>query len=188
MILYLHGFGSSPQSHKARQLHAHLAARGLGQLFRCPQLPVSPRGAIEVAEREMAESRMPITLVGSSLGGCYATWLAEAHGCRAVLVNPAVAPHLSAEPLLGAHFNFHTGERFEFTGEHVAELAAIDLARITRPERYWLMVETGDEVLDYRLAVAKFAGARQTVIQGGEHGFAHWSEYLDEIVRFAAAP
>jgi len=187
VILYLHGFRSSPQSHKATQLHEHLAARGLAHLYRCPQLPPSPREAIAVAQREMAAAGSPVTLVGSSLGGYYATWLAEAHGCRAVLVNPAVVPHLEAAPLLGMQTNLYTGERFEFMRAHVAELAAIEVTRITRPERYWLMVETGDEVLDYRLAVAKFAGARQTVIEGGEHGFAHWPEVLDELVRFGVA-
>lgn len=185
MIVYLHGFGSSPASHKAVALRAYLERRGLGASLRCPQLPVSPREAIRTAEREIEASGTPVTLIGSSLGGCYATCLAERHGLRAVLVNPAVIGSTPLAGLVGTQTNYHTGERFEFTRGHVAELEALEVPRITRPERYWLMVETGDEVLDYRVAVAKYDGARQTVIEGGEHGFAHWAEYLDEIVRFA---
>lgn len=186
MLLYLHGFTSAPQSHKARALQARMVARGCGDRFVCPQLPPSPREAIALAERLIAGAAAPVTLVGSSLGGYYATWLAERHGCKAILVNPAVVAHLSLEQYLGPQANFHTGETFEFTRQHIEELRALEVLRLTRPERYWLLVETGDEVLDYRQAVARYAGARQTVLPGGDHSFTRWSEYLDAIAAFAA--
>lgn len=190
MIVYLHGFRSAPASHKAQVLRAHMAARGLAGEFWCEQLPISPAAAIAVVEDQLAHCRAqrpehPPTLVGSSLGGYYATWLAERHGLKAVLVNPAVVAPLSLEPYLGAQTNLYTGETFEFTRDHIAELRALDVAAITRPERYWLLAETGDEVLDYRDAVAKYAGARQTVLEGGDHGFSRWADYLDDILAFA---
>ena len=194
MILYLHGFRSAPASIKARALKARMVERGLADRFWCEQLPVSPRAAIALVEDEIARARaagLEPTVVGSSLGGYYATWLAERHELRAVLVNPAVVAPLSLEAYVGIQDNLYTGERFAFTRGHIDELRAIEVPRISRSERFWLMVETGDEVLDYRHAVDKYAGARQTVLEGGDHGFSRWTDYLDEVIAYAglrAAP
>ncbi len=185
MIVYLHGFRSSPTSEKARLLAQRMAERGLADQLWCEQLPVSPQQAIERVEAALARSTAVPTLVGSSLGGFYATYLAEKHDLRAVLINPAAAAHQSLAGFVGSHTNLYTGEIFDFTQEHVAELAQLDIPRLARPERFWLMVETGDEVLDYRQAVQKYAGARQTVIEGGDHGFRHFTQFVDEIIEFA---
>lgn len=185
MILYLHGFRSSPASHKARMLAARMDALGLSAHFVCPQLPVSPRSAIALCERLLPDTAGAATVVGSSLGGFYALRLAETRGCRAVLVNPAVAaPHSLAE-LVGTHTNLYTGEVFEFTHDHVAELKALEVVHVEHPERVWLMVETGDEVLDSRQAIAKLAHAKQTVLEGGDHSFTRFPDYLDDILRYA---
>jgi predicted esterase YcpF (UPF0227 family) len=184
-ILYLHGFRSAPASHKARALAARMGELGCAGRFFCPQLPVSPAAAIALAERLIDAAGGEVTLIGSSLGGYYANWLAERHALRAVLVNPAVVAHLSLAEYVGPHTNLYSGEAFEFTTGHVDELRALDVPCITRPERYWLLVEEGDEVLDYRQAVARYAGARQTVLAGGDHSFTRWADYLDRIVAFA---
>ena len=184
MILYLHGFRSAPQSHKAQTLHAHMTARGLAAGFVCPQLPVSPKAAIVLAEDIIGTCTVPVTLIGSSLGGYYAAYLAEKHDLKAVLVNPSVASYRAAEKFLGQQSNLYSGERFEFTQAHVDELRALEVP-IARPERYWLLAETGDEVLDYRAAVEKYRGARQTVLEGGDHSFTRWADYLDDIIVFA---
>jgi hypothetical protein len=186
MLIYLHGFNSSPQSTKAHQLQARLEAIGRGSEFSCPALPDRPAQAIALLEREM--TRAPAestTLVGSSLGGYYATWLAETHGVRAVLVNPAITPHLGLRAYLGPQKNLHTGEPYELTEQHLAQLQVLWVERPTRPERYYLMVTTGDEVLDYREAVEKYVGARQLVVQGSDHGFAEFEQYLDSVLEFA---
>ena len=175
-----------------------LAARsaGRGRKFVCPQLPHSPRAAIELAETIILEKVMhsgipedgagdTATLVGSSLGGYYATYLAEKHDLRAVLVNPAVVAHVALEQFVGPQQNLYSGERFDFTREHIAELRALEVPRISYPANFWLLVETGDTVLDYRQAVARYAGARQTVIQGGDHSFTRWADCLDPILDFA---
>lgn len=189
MILYLHGFRSAPASTKARALAARMGELGLGGAFWCPQLPVSGKAAVSLVEERIARCRAAgetaPTLVGSSLGGYYATWLAERHGLKAVLVNPAVVAPLDLEPYLGHQTNLYTGEAFDFTAAHLQELRDLEVPAITRPERYWLLVEEGDEVLDYRDAVAKYAGARQTVLAGGDHSFTRWGDYLDDILRFA---
>ncbi|MBL8395380.1 MAG: esterase [Candidatus Accumulibacter sp.] len=182
-ILYLHGFCSSPASWKARLLGERLAVAGLGDRFVCPMLPPVPLAAIACAESLLADAGGPMTLVGSSLGGYYASWLAEKHDLRAALINPAVmAPELLGG-LVGMHRNLHTGDAFEFTAAHVAQLRALEAPRVT-PSRYLLLVETGDEVLDYRQAVARYAGSRQIILPGGDHSFLSFPDFVSQIIEF----
>jgi len=182
-ILYLHGFRSSPQSFKARAVGEAMAARGQAADFFCPALSHEPRLAMAQAEAILA-ARPDLTVAGSSLGGFYATWLAEKYDLRAVLVNPAVVAHLSLADYVGPQTYLYSGEVFEFTREHVAQLQALEVDHI-RPERYWLMVEEGDEVLDYRQAVARYAGARQTVLAGGDHSFTRFVDFVPQILEFS---
>lgn len=185
MILYLHGFNSSPQSAKAQYLKRYLEERGMGGDFICPRLPHRPTLAVAAAETEIARlPREKITLVGSSLGGFYATWLAEKHALRAVLVNPAIDPHVGLRAYLGPQQVFHGGEAYELTEEHLREWQRLFVTRI-HPERYLLLVETGDEVLDYRRAVRKYLGAKQIVVQGGDHSLASFPEHIPLILDFA---
>ena len=162
-----------------------MATLGLGDLFWCGQLPPSPRAAIALAERQIAAARAtgaPVTVVGSSLGGYYATHLAEKHRLKAVLVNPAVVAHLSLAEFVGPQTNLYSGEAFDFKPDYIEELRALEVPRISRPLDFLLLAETGDEVLDYRQAVARYAGARQTIIQGGDHSFTRWADCLDPIL------
>lgn len=184
-ILYLHGFTSGPQSHKAQALQARMQQRGIGDRFVCPQLPASPKEAIRLAESLLGTRHKQVTVVGSSLGGYYATWLAEKYDLRAVLVNPAVASAISLEQYLGPQRWLYSGEEFELTREHLAEMNDLYLSTLKRPERFWLLAEEGDETLDYRQAVARYAGAKQTVLPGGDHSFTRWADFLDEIIEFA---
>ena len=185
MIVYLHGFNSSPASGKAKQLGEHMARINRLADYYCPALPNSPREAVAQVESTLARGRAEaITLVGSSLGGFYATHLAEKHGWKAVLVNPAVHAHELLRQAIGIQTNWHTGEKWGFTESHLAELAALDVARISRPERYLLLVQTGDEVLDYRDAVSYYAGATQIIEEGGDHGFAGFERHFQTILDF----
>lgn len=187
LILYLHGFTSGPQSRKVQALAARMAQRGCADRLLCPQLPASPAAAIALAEDILAKVGPggTATLVGSSLGGYYATHLAEKHGLKAVLVNPAVVAAIELERYLGPQAWLYTGEAFEFTPQHIDELRALEVPTLADPARYWLLVEQGDATLDYRQAVARYAGAKQTVLPGGDHSFTRWEDYLDEILAFA---
>jgi len=182
-ILYLHGFCSSPASWKARLLGERLATAGFADRFSCPTLPPVPLAAIACAEHLLACAEGPTTLVGSSLGGYYATWLAERHDLRAVLINPAVMAPVLLGGLVGTHSNFHTGETFEFTAEHVAQLRALETPGVT-PARYLLLVDSGDEVLDYRQALERYAGSRQIILEGGDHSFPRFPEFVPQIIEF----
>jgi len=184
MIIYLHGFNSSPTSHKAQILKRHLAGRGGSPAYSCPALPPSGRSAIAIIEAIMTSATGAVCLVGSSLGGFYATYLAERHNVRAVLLNPAIEPHVGLRPFLGAQKNLYTGEEYELRRDHLEEWSALYCARVT-PARYFLIVETADEVLDYRQAVSRYAGAEQLVIPGGDHSLRSFGALLPRIVQFA---
>jgi len=191
-IVYLHGFRSSPASIKARQLEAAVAALPTAHRPRLhiPALTHGPSEAVaQVAAWIGSGARgEPLTFVGSSLGGFYATHLAERYGARAVMINPAVHPARDLAPWLGSQTNLHTGEMFEVMPHHFGELMALAVPKITRPERYFLLVETGDELLDYREAVAFYAGAWQYVRGGGDHTFTDFDAQIPAILRFAGVP
>jgi hypothetical protein len=182
LIVYLHGFNSSPQSHKARVLQAEMQRRGCADLYACPALPVLAAEALrEIAKLSLGPGDC---LIGSSLGGYYATWLAERIGCRAVLINPAIHPHVGLEAYLGEQKNLHTGARYALTRAHLAGWRDLWVERID-PERYLLLLETGDEVLDWREAARRYEGARMVIRQGGDHTLQSFAEHLERIFAFA---
>jgi hypothetical protein len=184
-LLYLHGFRSSPRSFKARVVQERLEQAGLGERLICPQLPASPKAAVDLA-LALVERLAPanLAIVGSSLGGFYATWLAERLGVRAAVINPSVDPTRNLDKHVGVTTAWHSDEPFEFRQEYIGELHDLRVARITRPERYFLLAATGDEVLDYRDMVAHYAGARQHVIEGSDHAISEFPQYVDEVLAF----
>ena len=185
MILYLHGFRSSPQSFKTSLIASRMHELGRGSEYVCPQLPGSPKAAIALAmqlARQMPANEL--ALIGSSLGGYYATWLAEQLGCRAVLLNPAVNAARDLEGQVGVTATYHSNQPFEFKREYLEELKDFKVDRITHPERYFLIAATGDELLDWREMVAHYPGAQQKVIEGSDHGLSDFSHYLDEVLAF----
>ncbi|NHZ63888.1 YqiA/YcfP family alpha/beta fold hydrolase [Massilia genomosp. 1] len=193
MILYLHGFRSSPRSYKARVVGEKMAALGRASELICPQLPASPKEALALAltlvERYDGDE---LAIIGSSLGAYYATWLAEHLGCRAALLNPAVYPLKDLDKHVGVTTEYHSDKVFEFKRAYIEELGALAVPAITRPERYFLLAASGDEVLDYRDMTAHYAGARQHVIDGSDHAIAEFGHYVDEVLAFcldrAASP
>ena len=186
MILYLHGFRSSPRSIKARQLAARLEQRGLAADYRCPQLPTSPREASRmIADIAMQRSAQRLAVIGSSLGGYYATWIAERVDCCVVLLNPAVHPERDLAHHLGAQTIYHSDETVEIRPEFLDELKDLHVGTITRPERYLLVAATGDEVLDWREMVGRYSNARHLVIEGSDHGLSDFETIIDDVIDFA---
>ncbi|MDR2624774.1 MAG: esterase [Zoogloeaceae bacterium] len=186
-ILYLHGFASSPRSWKALALREAMAARGLADRLDTPAIPWPPDAAMTLLEANVTacmRAGATLTLAGSSLGGYYASWLAERHDLRAVLINPAVAAHLDSAHFLGVQKNPYTGETFYVEAAHIDRLRGLAVETPT-PERYLLLLETGDEVLDCRRTQAHYAGARQQVCAGGNHSFTRFVEFIPQILEFA---
>ncbi len=187
MIVYLHGFRSSPHSMKARLLAQAMAQRGRSDEFVCPQLPASPREAIALTEQLIASQIAShgvssLCLIGSSLGGYYATYLAEKFACHALLINPAVKPPRDLEKYVGVTTAYHSDQVFEFKAAYVDELRALAVEQITQPERYFLIAATGDEVLDWREMQAHYAHARQQIIQGSDHSVSEFADYVDDVI------
>jgi len=193
MILYLHGFRSSPQSFKARLMAEAMRARGRLADWACPQLPASPRAAVDLAralardflKRPDAADPRRLTIVGSSLGGYYATRLAQELDCKAVLLNPAVHAARDLATQVGEHRMYHADAPFVFLPEYVDELAELHAGPLTRPDRYFLIAATGDEVLDWRDMRERYAGCRQCIIEGGDHGLSGFERWLPDVLKFA---
>jgi predicted esterase YcpF (UPF0227 family) len=186
-LLYLHGFNSSPQSFNALALREYMRERGLESQLATPAIKPCPAEAYMQLCAEytsLAQKYDEVAVAGSSLGGFYATVLAEQYGCHAVLINPAVRPHLLLEKYLGENVNYHTDEHWQLDSAHIEQLRKLDVDNITRHERYLLMLQTGDETLDYRDAEEKYAGCPAIIEQGGDHSFAGFERHIPRLLEF----
>ena len=185
-LLYLHGFRSSPKSFKAQRLQAWLQQHRPDVHWWCPQLPPSPREALQLMREGTAGwSAGESAVLGSSLGGFYATVMAEATGWPAVLMNPAVDPARDLAAYVGELTAFHSPEEhFYFRAEYVDQLRAMRPGPITRPERYFAVIAKGDEVLDWREMTARYPGAQIRLLEGSDHALADFDEHLPHILRF----
>ena len=188
-LLYLHGFRSSPGSAKAQRVAtevARLQDAGHSLVWCCPQLPPSPAAAkalIDSLTHDWPSDRMAV--IGSSLGGFYATVLAEQRGCRAVVLNPAVDPADTLAGQIGEQTAWHDPAlRFEFTATHVEELRAMRPERLRDPSRYLAVIAKGDEVLDWRQMTARYAGARIKLLEGGDHALNDFDDHLPDLLHF----
>ena len=186
MIIYLHGFRSGPESWKARSLRARMAEHRLADAFWCAQLPVSANAAMALAEAQIARCDSPPTVVGSSLGGYYATHLAEKWNAPAVLINPAVRPFETLKQHVGWQIHHSTGERVFVRPEYFAQLEKMYVPNLSL-DRYWLLASRDDAVLDCQQAEARYAGAKQTVLDTGGHTFEAFADYLEAIYEFGTA-
>jgi predicted esterase YcpF (UPF0227 family) len=183
-ILYIHGFNSAPASKKASQLVDVMARMGLAEQLRVPALHHHPREAIAQLNAAIAELGAPL-LVGSSLGGYYATHLAERHGLKALLINPAVNPHQLFDGYLGTQQNLYTGECWELTHDHVQALAELEVPAPTDAQRFQVWLQTGDETLDYRRAEQFYRACALRIQAGGDHGFQGFGASLPALLSFA---
>ena len=188
-LLYLHGFRSSPQSAKARRMAAWVQAERPDIVWWCPQLPPSPAQAMREVEAGIAAwPRECMAVIGSSLGGFYATAVAERHGCAAVLLNPAVDPARDLAKHIGETTAWHSDERFFFAPEFVDELRALTPAAITDPARYFAVIAKGDEVLDWREMAARYAGCHVKLLDGGDHALTDFDDHLPDLLHFLKLP
>jgi predicted esterase YcpF (UPF0227 family) len=184
VLIYIHGFNSSALSFKAGVLRKRMIEARRGGEFLCPELPDRPEEAITLLDRLVTRHAAErVALVGSSLGAFYATWLSERRAVPAVLVNPAVRPYELLSGYVGRQTNLYTGAQYDFTERHLSELIKFETQSIT-PDRYLLMVRTGDEVLNYHDAVDRYRGCEQLVIPGGDHGFSDFERYVDIALAF----
>lgn len=185
-LIYLHGFNSSPESYKARVLQSFMHERGLAEYLAIPEIPPVPVEAIEMLLNltQSTKTTNNVAFAGSSLGGFYATWLAERFGSKAVLINPAVRPHVLLEKYLGENTNYYTSERWVLDESHIQQFGELEVEYITNPDRYLVMLQTGDETLDYQHAAAKYADCQVVIEQGGDHSFVDFEKHIDKLLGF----
>lgn len=182
-ILYLHGFNSAPQSHKVSQLRDWLARHRPDIRLLAPDIATNA-ARVAVIIREHLEAYPDANLVGSSLGGYYATWASAVFGRKAVLINPAVAPYERFHAYLGEQQNLYSGEKYILTTEMVAELQPLEAGALAQPQRLWVLLQSGDETLDYRDAMARYARSPMLVEEGGNHAFDTFEAHIPAIVHF----
>ena len=187
-LLYLHGFRSSPQSTKAQMMAARVQADHKNVRWWCPQLPPSPREAMALIQRGTADwPADQMAVVGSSLGGFYATALAQQRGCRAVVLNPAVDPARDLAAHIGEQTAWHDpAEHFFFRPEYIDELRALQTGPLTHPERTFAVIAKGDELLDWREMTARYASARIRLLEGSDHALSDFDDHIDAVLEFLA--
>ena len=187
-LLYLHGFRSSPLSVKAVKMAAAVQALQPAVHWWCPQLPPSPRQAMAMLMAGIAGwPQGSMAVVGSSLGGFYATWIAARTGCPAVLLNPAVHPARDLASHIGEQSAWHSPqETFFFQPEFVQELRDLDAGTLSRPERFYTLIAKGDELLDWREMSARYAGSQGQLLEGGDHALSDFDTHLAGVLRFLA--
>ena len=185
-LLYLHGFRSSPRSFKAQMVEAQVRLRHPEVTWYCPQLPPSPKAAMEMVRQAIASwPRERMAVAGSSLGGFYATWVAEETGCRAVLLNPAVDPARDLGRHVGEQTSWHDpSEHFYFAPGYVDELRALEKGPVRHPERYFAVIAKGDEVLDWREMTGRYPGIRLKLLEGGDHALSDFDRHIEEVLAF----
>lgn len=187
-LLYLHGFRSSPQSMKAKKVAARVLAHHPAVTWWCPQLPPSPRQAMAMVMQGIADwPRASMAVVGSSLGGFYATWVAQQTGCPAVLLNPAVDPARDLAAYIGEQTAFHhPEERFFFEPVFVDELRALVTGPASPPQNTFAVIAKGDELLDWREMTGRYPGARIKLLEGSDHALSDFDDHMDAIFDFLA--
>jgi uncharacterized protein len=185
-LLYLHGFRSSPQSNKARQVAARVALHHPRVTWWCPQLPPSPKAAIDMLMQGIAAWPRPqMAVMGSSLGGFYATCVAEATACKAVLLNPAIHPARDLAKHIGEQTAWHDpGEHFFFEPRFVDELRALESTQLTHPQNYFAVIAKGDEVLDWQEMTGRYPGARIKLLEGSDHALSDFDSHIGEVFDF----
>ncbi len=185
-LLYLHGFGSSPSSNKAQLMAAAVASRHPQITWACPALNPSPAQAMAEVLQLIADwPKESMAVVGSSLGGFYATWLAERLGCKAALLNPAVHPARDLAAYIGENKLWHDPQQsFLFDPVYVSELQGQEIARISHPQRYFAVMAKGDEVLDWREMTGHYPGAHIKLLSAGDHALSDFAQHLDEVLEF----
>jgi len=185
-LLYLHGFRSSPQSTKARQVAARVRERHAHVAWWCPQLPPSPREAMRmVMDGTTSWPRESMGVIGSSLGGFYATYVAQAFHCRAALLNPAVDPARDLARHIGEQTAWHDpAERFYFEPRYIDELRALQAGTLAHPAQFFAVIAKGDEVLDWREMTARYAACKVKLLEDGDHALSDFDSHIDEVMAF----
>ncbi|UZE95750.1 YqiA/YcfP family alpha/beta fold hydrolase [Alkalimarinus alittae] len=185
-LIYLHGFNSSPESHKAQFLKGYLNQSTYSCRYLVPRLSYSP-AQVECSISALIEEQLalgPVSLIGSSLGGYYAIYFAEKYSLKAALINPAVKPYQLLADYLGENQNLYSGERYTLTTSHMDQLLALDIDKVSRPKNLLLLTQTADDTLNYREALLKLGDSPAWIQTGGSHEFSSFEVVIPALMAF----
>ncbi|WP_048440204.1 YqiA/YcfP family alpha/beta fold hydrolase [Caenimonas sp. SL110] len=185
-LLYLHGFRSSPLSTKARMVASRMHEANPHVTWWCPQLPPSPAAAMQLLRDGVANwPRESMAVMGSSLGGFYATCVAAQMNCHAVVLNPAVHPARDLAAHVGDQTSWHDpNEHFVFEPRYVDELRELELSGSPDPSKVLAVIAKGDELLDWREMTARYPGSRIRLLEGSDHAISDFADHIDEVFGF----
>jgi hypothetical protein len=184
MTIIIHGFGSAGKGGKAMLFREYFKEQGKPCI--APSLSYVPELAMDTLEQLVLSCGDDVTLIGSSLGGYYAIYLAEKYGLKAVLINPAVDSSKTLKRVLemgGKATNYYDNTEFTWNENHVKMLQNYRVDEVENGE-YLLLLQTADDVLDYREAVAKLPHATTIIEEGGTHPFEGIERHFERILRF----
>ncbi|QWE11415.1 YqiA/YcfP family alpha/beta fold hydrolase [Polynucleobacter sp. es-EL-1] len=188
LLVYLHGFRSSPRSSKAvmtGEAISALTSKDHSYEWYCPQLLASPKQSMDMVTSHIDQSDADnIIIIGSSLGGFYTNYLAEKYQCKGIALNPAVYAARELEPHVGMMTEYDSDKPFDFKAQYIDELRALQVEKISDPQRYFLIAAKGDELLDWKEMVAFYKGAKQLVLEGSDHGIADYADHLPAVMDF----
>ncbi len=181
MIIYIHGFGSSGEASKAKLLRAYCQEEGIR--FIAPSLPTIPDLAIKTLSELIESYQEPVYLMGSSLGGYYALYLSDKYNLKAVLINPAINAPETLERAIGHGLNYYDNSAYEWNASHLEMLESYEIEE-PNLENLFVLLQKGDEVLDYEEAFDVLEGAKMVVEEGGTHSFEGLERHFESIKRF----
>lgn len=185
VLLSLHGFHSSPESLKAQQLAKYVATNHPEMTFICPQLPCLPEKMWQLIESIFEKHQDDeVAVLGSSLGGFLATKVAEIYHSKVILVNPAVTPYLLLQAYAGKQTHPYTGEHYCIDQHYMRQLKTLDVKTMTLPSNSWVLLQQGDEVLDYQQALEKYQACKISCEKGGNHSFVGFERFIPDIIKF----
>ena len=183
-IIYFHGFKSSSESSKAKAFNGLIKTHSRKTQIIVPDIKDNILDSYAQIEDIIKSTKGDIAFVGSSLGGYYALYFAQKNNTKAVLINPAIPPLEGFDIYLGKNENYDTGNKFLITKDDINFLRSLSYNKIKYPANIMILVESGDEILDYKKTISYFSGSYISIAYGGDHSFSSFSHKFNQIQLF----
>ena len=183
-ILYFHGFKSSSDSTKAKDLHKFISKRTKNTILITPNIHDSFHDAHDQIINLIESNQPNISFMGSSLGGYYASFFSQKFNKKAVLINPAIPPLKDFEMHLGKNKNYSNGNKFIITKNDIDYIRSLSYKKILKPKNLMILLESGDEILNYNDASSYFSGSHIDILYGGDHSYSSFKVKFNKIQDF----
>ena len=183
-ILYFHGFKSSSDSTKAKDLHKFISRRTRNTILITPNIHDNFHDAHDQIINLIESNQPNIFFMGSSLGGYYASFFSQKYNKKAVLINPAIPPLKDFEMHLGKNKNYSNGNKFIITKNDIDYIRSLSYKKILKPKNLMILLESGDEILNYNDTSSYFSGSHIDILYGGDHSYSSFKVKFNKIQDF----